>query len=392
MKRLSILTLVCALAAPAHADNVPPWASAADTRNLAPGEKSLWQEADEFDQALVRAGKVNTDPQFGAYLQGIMDRLYPEFKGRLNVRLLNAQHINAFALPNGSVYVNAGLIARFENEAQLATVLAHEGAHFTHRHSLQQAERVKNAAAFAMVVGMLGVPLVGDIVALSSMFGYSREHEREADEIGYQRLIAAGYSPRETIRTFEHLQAEIKAADINEPFFFASHPKLQERIDNFSALVKDANSGETARERFVETTARLRQTSLEADLAAYRYKQIILMLANPEQRREYPPEASYYLGEAYRLRNETGDLDAAAREFNRVIEDAPQFAPAHRALGLLCYKRGDTARAAVLLRRYLELAPAAADRGHIEYYLAAIEKHNTPDTQRSILTPPITAP
>ncbi len=386
MKHMLTASLNLALAAPAHAQEVPPWAGIDEMRALAPAEKSLWQEADEFDRALARAGKVNTDPVLAAYLQGIMDRLYPEFKGRLRVRLLNAQHINAFALPNGSIYVNAGLVARFENEAQLATVLAHEGAHFTHRHSLQQAERVRNAAAFALVVGLLGVPLVGDIVALSSMFGYSRKHEREADEIGYQRLIAAGYAPRETIRTFEHLQAEIKAADIKEPFFFASHPKLQERIDSFSELVKDADSGEVGRERFVGTTAGLRLASLKADLAAYRYRQIILILSNPEHRREYPPEALYYLGEAYRLRGEKGDDEAAEREFNSVIGTAPQFAPAHRALGLLHFKRGDLARAAPLLRHYLELAPGAADRAYVEYYLTLMETQKP--TDNGLRTPP----
>lgn len=365
-----ILAVSCTL--PVRAGETSPWTRAVGPGELDPGEKSLWQEADEFDRALARAGKVNTDPALTAYLQGILDRLYPEFRGRLSVRLLNAQQINAFALPNGSIYVNAGLIARFQNEAQLATVLAHEGAHFVHRHSLQQAERVKNAAAFALVVGMLGVPLVGDLLALSSMFGYSREHEREADEIGYQRLVAAGYAPRESIRTFEHLQAEIKAADIKEPFFFASHPKLQERIDSFTELTKDANGGEIAYERFVEATARLRLASLDADLAAYRYKQIILVLANPETRREYPPEAAYYLGEAYRLRGEAGDLVLAEQQFRLALETAPRFAPTHRALAFLLYKRGDKAGAAPLFRRYLELAPDAADRGHVETALKEI--------------------
>ncbi len=184
MKRQLIMALACVLAMPAHANEVLPWTNSTETHALASSEKSLWQEADDFDRSLQRAGKINNDPVLTVYLQSIMDRLYPEFKGRFNVHLLNAQHINAFALPNGSVYVNAGLVARFENEAQLATVLAHEGAHFTHRHSLQQAERVRNAAAFALVINMLGVPLVGDVVALSSMFGFSREQEREADEIG----------------------------------------------------------------------------------------------------------------------------------------------------------------------------------------------------------------
>lgn len=246
MKRRLVVLLGCALAMPVHAGGVVPWANTAETHQRPADEKSLWQEADEFDRALARAGKVNADPVLTAYLQGIMDRLYPEFKDRFSVRPLDGPHINAFALPNGSVYVNAGLIARFENEAQFATVLAHEGAHFTHRHSLQQAERVRNAAAFALVAGMLGVPLVGDLVAPSSMFGFSREHEREADAIDYQRLTAAGYAPREAIRTFEHLQGEIKAADLKEPFFFASHPRLQERIDSFSELAKAADSGEIA--------------------------------------------------------------------------------------------------------------------------------------------------
>lgn len=372
MRRAAAWALAVALACPAHAAELPPWPRSPDAAELAPDEKNLWQEADDFDRALSRAGRVNADPALTAYLQGIMDRLYPEFRGRLRVHVLDAQEINAFALPNGSVYVNAGMVARFENEAQLATVLAHEGAHFTHRHTLQQAEQVQNAAAFALVVGMLGVPLVGDLVALSSMFGYSREHEREADAIGYQRLAAAGYAPRESIRTFEHLLAEIKAADIKEPYFFASHPRLQERIESFRELAKDADGGETGRERFVEVTAPLRLASLAADLAAYRYRQIILMLGDPERRRDYPPQAAYYLGEAYRLRGEPGDVAAAEREFAGLAEAEPGFAPAHRALGLLYYKRGDASRATTELKRYLELAPDAADRAYIENYLATM--------------------
>jgi predicted Zn-dependent protease len=199
-------------------------------------------------------------------------------------------------------------------------------------------------------------------------------------------MIAAGYSARESIRTFEHLQAEIRAADIKEPFFFASHPKLQERIDSFSELVKDADNGEVGRERFVDATAGLRLASLDADLAAYRYRQIILVLSNPEQRREYPPEAAYYLGEAYRLRGEKGDDEAAEREFQSLIETAPQFAPAYRALGMLHFKRGDTTRAAPLLRHYLDLAPGAADRAYVEYYLALMEAQKPVDNDSG--TPP----
>jgi tetratricopeptide (TPR) repeat protein len=103
------------------------------------------------------------------------------------------------------------------------------------------------------------------------------------------------------------------------------------------------------------------------------------VLTNPERRFEYPPEASYYLGEAYRQRGEAGDLERAEHEYHSVLEAAPQFAPPHRALGLLYYKRGDKTLAAPLLRRYLELAPAAADRGYIEHYLNEIGRRDAGD-------------
>lgn len=71
--------------------------------------------------------------------------------------------------------------------------------------------------------------------------------------------------------------------------------------------------------------------ALGADLAAYRYKQLILVLQDPARRREYPTEDSYYLGEALRLRNEPGDLDAAEREYTIALEGAPLSAPPYRA-------------------------------------------------------------
>lgn len=359
-----LLAASCAIA-----EDIAPWPGTVDAAGLAREEMNLWADAEEFDKALARAGKIRNDPALNAYLQDILDKLYPEFNGRLRVRALDAPHLNAFALPNGSIYINTGLLARLQNEAQLATVLAHEGVHFVHRHSFQQSERVKNAAAFALVVGMLGVPLLGDIAALSSMTGFSQAHETEADTIGYQRLVAAGYSAREAAKTFEHLIAEIKALDIKEPFFFASHPKLQERVDNFGELSKNADNGKLGLEEFLHHIRPVRLFMLQEDLSAYRYKQLILVLGDPERRKEYPPEASYFLGEAYRLRGKEGDLELAEREYTLALELAPDFAPSHRALGLLLYKRGDKQLSVPHFKRYLELMPEAADRGYVEHYL-----------------------
>lgn len=372
MSRRLLFAALLVSAAGAMADDILPWVNAVNPAALEREEKNLWADAGEFDKAMQRSGKVRKDPALSAYLQGVMDRLYPEFDGKLRVRAIDSGQLNAFALPNGSVYINTGMLARLQNEAQLATVLAHEGAHFVHRHSYQQVEHVKGVATLALIVGMAGVPLVGNVVALSSMMGFSREHETEADSIGYQRLVAAGYSAKEAPRTFEHLIAEIKALDIDEPFFFASHPKLQDRVDSLNELSRDAANGRPAYEPYVLAVRDVRLFTLQEDLDAYRYKQLILVLSDPERRREYPPEAGYFLGEAYRLRNQEGDAGLAKSEYILSLEMAPQFAPSYRALGMLHYKRGEKALAAPLFKRYLELAPAAPDREYVEAYLKDI--------------------
>jgi predicted Zn-dependent protease len=364
-----VALIVMSLCVAIKADEIEPWSYRVSPGGLDREEKNLWAESEEVDKALERSGKVRNDAALNSYLQGVMDKLYPEFGGELRIRALDSGQLNAFALPNGSVYINTGLLARLQNEAQLATVLAHEGSHFVYRHSYQQSENVKNVATLALIVSMAGVPVVGNAVALTSMSGFSREHESEADNIGYKRLVAAGYSGKEAPKTFEHLIAEIKALDIDEPFFFASHPKLQDRVENLAALSQNAANGRVGHEAYVLAVRDVRITALQEDLAAYRYKQLILVLSDPERRREYPPEAGYFLGEAYRLRNEEGDADKAVREYTLSMEMAPQFASAYRALGLLYYKRGDKALAAPLFKRYLELAPTAPDREYVEIYL-----------------------
>ena len=182
-----------------------PLESASDTQQLTSKEKRLWAEARDFDEAIYKSDHVYEDGAATKYLQNIMDRLYPEFQGTITVKIVTSPHLNAFALPNGSIYFHVGLLARLENEAQLATVLGHEAAHFIHKHSFKQRENVKSSSAFALGTAMAGIPIIGNVVALSSIYGYSRDLEREADRLGYERLVKAGYDPRESYKAFEHL-------------------------------------------------------------------------------------------------------------------------------------------------------------------------------------------
>jgi len=371
---LAALALCTGLALAAA--GLTPFSSGTVSAPASEEERRVWSQADELNQLIARGNVAYPDPALTAYVQGVMDRLYPEFKGRIRVTLLKSPHLNAFALPDGHIYVNIGMLARFQNEAQLATVLAHEGIHFTNRHGALSQRSLKDNAALATFGAMLGVPILPQLVAVSSMFGFSRELETEADQVGFQRLTQAGYDVRESPRVFEHLAREVKAEDIKEPFFFATHPKLKDRVDNMTRLSSKAVGGGDGNSRadYARMVQQVRLDNFENMLSMGRAKQALIMLEEVEHAAELPPHAPYYLGEAYRLRGDKGDLDKAEAAYRKAIEAAGDFPPSHRALGVVLLKTGRHADAAASFERYLALAPDAQDRKYVESYLRIARK------------------
>lgn len=372
---MTALTFGWGPAAPA-ANGLAPFPDGSSLGHVQGDEQRVWSQGDEMAQALANGGVIYENAAATAYVQGVMDRLFPEFKGHIEVSIVKSPQLNAFALPNGRIYINQGLLARFQNEAQLATVMAHEGTHFTNRHGYQNTQSLKDNAAFATFGAMLGVPILPQLIAVSSIFGFSRAMETEADTQGFARLKRAGYDVHESPRVFEHLIAEIKAEDIKEPYFFATHPRLQERVDNMKKLSAGAPAGGdgTARADYARIVLQVRLDNLDNMLSMGRAKSALIMLTDPEDLGELPPQAQYYVGEAYRLRGDAGDLKRAEEAYLKAVQAAPEFAPSYRALGALAMKANHYADAQKYLDRYLELAPDAPDRKYVESYLKIARK------------------
>lgn len=350
--------------------------SAEDVTSISSEERRLWHAADEFDEKLIRGDYLYEDPALQHYVQSVMDKLYPEYKGTVRVGILDSPSLNAFALPNGSIYINSGMLSRLDNEAQMATVLAHEGVHFIHKHSYQQRRNLKQTSAFSLGVGMVtGIPMLGSIVTISSIYGYSKDLEREADKEGFRRLELAGYDVSQAPITFKHLLAEVEALDINEPYFFSSHPSLEERIESFNNLVSQAISkpGRMNKAGYQVHTESLKLMLLSDYIEIGQYESVLLMLTNESTRKRYPPQASYYLGEAYRLRNEEGDTEKSSDAYRASIESAPYFGPSYRALGIHHMKQNEIDQAEYYLNKYLELSPNAPDKGYIENYKSLLK-------------------
>jgi predicted Zn-dependent protease len=368
---LVILLLTACETAP-----ITPLQSQADTRNLTPEEHRLWHSAAELDEQLEKADSLYEDEELRSYLQTVMQKLYPEYDGAVTIRIVDSPGLNAFALPNGSIYINTGMLSRLENEAQVATVLAHEGVHFTNKHSWKQRRSVKNSTAFSTGFGMVtGIPGLGDLLSLSSIYGYSKDLEREADAEGFQRLLAAGYDVNQAPVTFEFLLAEVEALEIDEPYFFSTHPALEERIKNFRELVQQQGTtyGYKGTEVYRSHVDKLQLELLADYLELSQYQSVLLILERQDAFGRYPPSAWYYLGEAYNLRNEAGDTERSVTAYQTAIQQAPAFAPSYRALGLYYMKTGDPVQAEEYFSRYLELQPDATDRDYIEYYRTSLK-------------------
>jgi len=349
--------------------NVQSFNNAEDTAHLQAKETRLWHEAAGFDQTIERSGQLYGNARATAYLQEVMDRLYPEFKGKIHVRLYDSTQLNAFALPNGSIYFNIGLLARIENEAQLAAVLSHEAAHFIEKHSFKQRVRTKNAASFAVS----GIPFAS-LAAVSSISGFSRDLEREADAHGYARLVQAGYDPREAHKVFQHLADEVQVLGVEEPYFFSSHPQLVERIAEFQHLsAGHSGGGQVGADAYNAIVRPIRLDVLARDIGQDRFQSVILVMEDNDMRRYYPPAGYFYLGEAYSRRSEAGDADRALEAWQTAAKLSPDFIPSYMRLGMHYMKAGDKVQARRYFGRYLKVAPAdARDRDYVKQYMSSL--------------------
>jgi predicted Zn-dependent protease len=260
------LTLLAVTASCSNTRLPPISASGAGFKPL-PDEAALWERSRTEERKLLAKVRLYDDPLLESYLQGVATRLTPPGMAanpavHYRVRVIEDPTLNAFSFPHGSIYVHTGLLARLENEDQLATVLGHEMTHVERRHMLRF-ERdshnkevafsvAANAALFVVdaaetvarseghggaavaidVLGNVGVELSLGLALVASVEGYGRELEADADHGGFAKMAVAGYRLSESPKVYEALQEDYSEPKQVEAFFFGNHPHLSERIEN----------------------------------------------------------------------------------------------------------------------------------------------------------------
>lgn len=380
MLRLGLPALFWAVAlsvAAASAVAVEPFTKPPLRSELASEEDRLWDASNEFTVAARRRGQVLPSAEYTRRLNEVMTRLYPEFAGAISVRVTRDTLPNAMALPNGDVYVSLGLLARLENEAQIAMVLGHEGAHFVQRHGYRNRQNMLTAGTITNVLGLavgIGGALGGQILLVGGAAGHGRDMEREADRIGFERAQRLGVGKRDAVRAFEVLRDYVKHAELPEGgFLFSSHPKLEERIETLTAATGFEVSSLPSSPEFVELHKALRLTWLPLELSSGRHKAMVAALEDEAIRANMPPESLLYLSEAYRLRDQAGDAERADKALDEAAQRASAYPPVARSLGQRAMRWGHRDEAIKQFNEYLRLAPSASDRGFVESYLKQLE-------------------
>ena len=186
------------------------------------------------------------DPELNYYIQRLGDSLVTHSDGsgqRFHFYVVQDPAINAFAVPGGFVVVFTGLILAAENEAELASVLAHEIAHVTQRHiprMIAEAQRSSMATMAGILAAILlagaGAPgadaaFAGTIAGSAQhSINFTRQFEQEADRVGINTLAASDYDPRAMAAFFTRMQNLTRAYDGNLPEYLRTHPVTSNRI------------------------------------------------------------------------------------------------------------------------------------------------------------------
>ena len=197
--------------------------------------------AAEVDQQ----AKFITDPLITEYVNRIGQNivLRSDAKIPFTIKVIDSPDVNAFALPGGYLYVNSALILAADSEAEVAGVMAHEIAHVTARHGVEQASKgtlmqyLSIPLIFVGGVPGLIVQNLANIAVPLTYLKFSRGAEEEADRLGLQYMWAAGYDPTAMLTFFEKLKSKEKKDPGTLAKVFSTHPATGKRIDKARTLL-----------------------------------------------------------------------------------------------------------------------------------------------------------
>jgi len=377
-RRLSAFALALTLLArPAGAADAP-LPSALGYKPQDELERSLWLEMDEQERELKNSKFVVRDPALNAYVRGVLCRTVGEDRCQsARIYIVRTPQFNANMAPNGMMQVWTGLLLRMRNEAQLAAVLGHEFGHFERQHSLKQFKSIRSKADAMAWLSFLpyGAGLIGQVALLGSVFSFSRDMEREADELSVTYLAQSPYATDQANRIWEQLRAEqdataaargTKSAKDKNGGFFATHPNTAERVAYLreAATQKPHPEGRNFDAEYRQALVSWWPSLIDDQVKLNDFGGTSFLLEKLAAD-GWTPDLNFARGELYRARGREGDFAAAATHYRAAIDSGSVLPECWRGLGMAMLRNGQQAEGQAALQKYLELKPDAGDRSII---------------------------
>lgn len=378
-----LMTLGCAVA-PVKFEN-EPFLSRTD-------EQMLWRRAEEEQQAVIQGGKLYDNVSLAAYVNQVAavlrpDRFPPALK--FKVYITSDPFMNAYAYPNGGIFITTGLLARLENEAQLAAILAHEMAHAAGRDALRAYRQCARAGAPEWPASRRG-RWNGDRSERDELDeGLSgclqdvgRRRESAADACGLDMLVQAKYDPSEALRVFYHQKAALAIDGPPTQPVAGSHPLWDERMKALEQLLatiyKGINSGKLGRAAYDSQIQPVLLLNAGLNLRCGRYQWARMDLERYLQIQPGDARAHYLLGESFQQQGGKAQIKNALECYQAAVRLDGGYAAPQKALGLLHFKQGRRQLARRYFQSVLALAPDDKDRLYIAGYLAECQSKGEP--------------
>ena len=188
------------------------------------------------------AVKEHNDPMIRTYLEDLLYRLSEDSEvqdRRFEFLVLQDKSINAFAAPGGIIGINLGMFLETEKEGELASVMCHELAHLSQRHYARSQNRSSPLANALMVLGSIVVAaasrnpeaiLIAPAAMQQMSINFTRSNEKEADRVGFNNLVRAGFDPNDMTSMFQRMQDKYQTKSSEEFSYLMTHPLPSERL------------------------------------------------------------------------------------------------------------------------------------------------------------------
>jgi len=188
--------------------------------------------------------KEHSDPLMRTYLEDLIYRLSETSEvrdRRFEFIILEDETINAFAAPGGIIGINLGMFLNTEKEGELASVMCHELAHLSQRHYARSQNKVSPLANALMVLGSIAVAaasrnpeaiLIAPAAMQQMSINFTRSNEKEADRIGFNNLVKAGFNPDDMTMMFQRMQSKYQNEDSEQFSYLMTHPLPSERLSD----------------------------------------------------------------------------------------------------------------------------------------------------------------